>query len=176
MVQHMASRDLVVRGGGKGGGQKRDDGRSAAKAVFASHSHHQIMLNLVSFQASPQLFTNTLTHTPLVPLQVALTAVSSALALTATIMDDQQALEQHAAATKPKAGLPNLMALQLQEPQAAAPEMGEGGEEAEGEPGWQGEACCRHRICVRPFSSLCDNSPVCVTSLSPICMTFLPFV
>ena len=102
--------------------------------------------------------------------------MSSALALTATIMDDQQALEQHAAATKPKAGLPNLMALQLQEPQAAAPEMGEGGEEAEGEPGWQGEACCRHGICVRPFSSLCDISPVCVTSLSPICMTFLPFV
>ncbi len=48
------------------------------------------------------------------PEQVALTAVSGALALTATIMDDQQALEQYAAATKPKTAMPNMMeALQL---------------------------------------------------------------
>lgn len=58
-------------------------------------------------------------------LVVALTAVSGALSLTATIMDDQQTLEQYAAATKPKAAMPNMMeALQLQETAAAIQQQG----------------------------------------------------
>ncbi|GAX82609.1 hypothetical protein CEUSTIGMA_g10035.t1 [Chlamydomonas eustigma] len=56
-------------------------------------------------------------------LVVALTAVSSSLALTAAIMDDQAALDQHEAANKPKPGMPNLMTLQLQE--TAAQQQGD---------------------------------------------------
>eukprot|EP00798_Chlamydomonas_sp_ICE-L_P011430 gene11430-17116_t len=49
-------------------------------------------------------------------LVVALTAVSSAMALTALILDDQASLEQIQAASKPKAGMPNLSeVLQLRE-------------------------------------------------------------
>ncbi|KAG1678184.1 hypothetical protein FOA52_016121 [Chlamydomonas sp. UWO 241] len=68
-------------------------------------------------------------HMEVQDLVVALTAVSGALALTAAIMDDQQALEQYDAATKPKTGMPNMMeALQLRETSA---QVLEGGEEVD---------------------------------------------
>jgi len=55
-------------------------------------------------------------HMASVDLVVALTAVSSVLSLTAAIMEDQALMEQYAAATKPRAGMPNLMeALSIQE-------------------------------------------------------------
>ena len=84
----------------------------------------------------PRLVPPAIYHAP--PLSTCpppFTAVSSALALTATIMDERPA--GTGAACGPAQF--NLMALQLQEPhQAAAPEMGDRGEEAEGEAGGRG--------------------------------------
>lgn len=87
--------------------------------------------------------------------------MSSALALTASIMDDQQALDQHAAANKPKpGGMPNLMALQLQEEAAAF-----GGEETDGEEKGEGWVSARNGCFRPPFPP--DKMPL--TCLSSRC-------
>lgn len=85
----------------------------------------QAFTQYVAFTKPKASMLNTCPLRPLAPLQVALTAVSSALSLTAAIMDDQQAIEQYVAATKPKTGMPNMMeALHLQETAAAIQQQG----------------------------------------------------